>query len=202
MTTKQTNTATTNIWLEETKGSDILKRPKVGEEVDVQFTPYFKAYGQHWLNKKSYVCPGTGCPLCTSGNAEASKVTRKWFGPVFDRKTNTVKLFDFGLEIKKQLGDLSKNEKWGDPSTLEVTISCTNDGRVSYTVTPYKKTTLSAQDKANLETFMARVDLTKFNAPLTVEELREVVGAPPVKEVSSTFIRAKNGQSVEIDFDK
>lgn len=188
-----------NMWIEESaRGSDILKRPKAGEEVDVQFTSHLRSYAQHWVNKKSYVCPGIGCPLCTSGT-EFSKVTRKWFGVVIDRKAKTPKLFDFGLEIKNQLSDLAKNPKWGNPEHLEVTISCTDQGRIKYAVTPYAKTVLSAEDKKMLEAFVQRVDLNKFNTALPIAELDAVVGPYRVTKVVDNSFRSASDRVVDLD---
>jgi len=51
--------------------------------------------------KRFVKCPGAGCPLCTDGQ----RPTTRYFVKVVDRKTNLIKVWEFGSQIKTQIDE-------------------------------------------------------------------------------------------------
>lgn len=50
--------------------------------------------------KKFVKCPGAGCPLCIDGT---NKPSTRYFVKIIDRKTNALKVWEFGSQIKTQI---------------------------------------------------------------------------------------------------
>lgn len=57
----------------------------------------------HWIDKKPYECDGKGCDKCAQGN----KPRKTWSAKVFDRKSNSIKEFEFGPQIANQIKNIA-----------------------------------------------------------------------------------------------
>ncbi len=79
---------------------------KIAPEQTVQFNilspePIKKV--THWIEKKPSACPGKTCHLCQEGN----KPRKSWTTKVFDRKSNSVKEFEYGPQIANQIKNIA-----------------------------------------------------------------------------------------------
>lgn len=75
----------------------------------------------HWINRKPSPCPGTDCEFCQSGN----KPRKSWRIKVFDRKSGTVKEFEFGASIASQLKNMASvlAESGSDIKDVDIRIN-------------------------------------------------------------------------------
>lgn len=80
---------------------------KVGAGESVQFHLISKDPVKsvtHWIDKKPTPCEGKTCSLCVNKH----RPRRSWKVSVYDRKTETVKEFEFGPQIAAQLKNIAE----------------------------------------------------------------------------------------------
>ena len=122
----------------EEKG-DYAVRLKLTEETQIikfiKDAPY-ASYGQHWVERtgqKSFVCLGSGCPLCAAGN-RASR--RSSFNVVLLSGDDmpALRSLEVGVRVVDQLRNFHTNERTGPLSKHYWAISRTGKGATSSTL--------------------------------------------------------------------
>lgn len=77
------------------KAGDIVQINIVSKEPRATLT--------HWINREKSDCSGKKCVNCSEGD----KPRKGWKVNVFDRKTETIKEFDFGPQIAAQIKEIA-----------------------------------------------------------------------------------------------
>ena len=139
----------------------------------------------HWLvkAKRTVTCLGEGCPVCEYRNSlskeDAAKVAgngRKCAFNVIDRADNTVKIFDQGVTVAKQLKEFV--EEVGDITTYDIKVKRTSDGYVMF---PQPVKPLSESDIELIAD--GKVDLKEHFKPYTYEQTEQLMHGVPADEV-------------------
>jgi len=162
---------------------DLFLRLMPGNNVLRIVTPAFqyvvhkyKAEGEKGYGRK-VVCSATkddpACPLCEAGD----KAKRKWYVGVIDRKTQSYKIMDISYTVFQQIGALVNDKMWGDITTYNINILVKPEAGATgyYTVMPYGKEPLSAEDQVMLDKSLDLDQLKKLSTPLTYKAVEEKI---------------------------
>lgn len=116
------------------------------------------------------------CPLCELDDSDpGSRVKRRWYVGVIERKTQSYKILDMSSTVFQAIKKLTQNEKWGDPGNYDIDISVDKNAGATgyYTVLPEPKEPLS---DADIEIRKNQVDtdlLMKLCEPWTYDRVLE-----------------------------
>jgi hypothetical protein len=162
---------------------DLFLRLMPGNNVLRIVTPAFqyvvhkyKAEGEKGYGRK-VVCSATkddpSCPLCEAGD----KAKRKWYVGVIDRKTNSYKIMDISYTVFQQIGALVNDKMWGDITTYNINILVKPEAGATgyYTVMPYGKEPLSAEDHVLVDTNVDLEYLKKLTTPPSYKAVEEKI---------------------------
>lgn len=153
------------------RGRDEFIRLQNGSnEVRLITDPYvymvhkFKEEGDKGFGDKVMCSKNSGsCPLCEHPDKMVSTVRPRWFVGLIDRSTQTYKVLDMSSTVFQQLQQLSRKERWGDPTDydIDITVDKTQPAAGYYTVIPLGKEPLSESDveikkKVDLEALAKR----------------------------------------------
>lgn len=139
----------------------------------------------HWLvkAKRTVTCLGEGCPVCAKreslGKDEAPKFagnSRKCAFNIIDRTDNSMKIFDQGVTITKQLKEFL--EEVGDITTYDIKIKKTSDGFVMF---PQPASPLSEKDIELIAE--GKIDFKEQFKPYTYEQTEQLMNGVPADEV-------------------
>jgi hypothetical protein len=109
---------------------------------------------------------------------------------------------EVGPQIFRQIVGLSKNKKWGDPKGYDIDVIRHPKGsQPLYTVTPEPPSDITAEEKAAIKDFVNRVDLVKMTEAPTPDEIREMIGLPPMAQSSSSVSNDFDSEDDDINFD-
>jgi hypothetical protein len=156
------------------KGKHIVKL-KPEESITGIFLGEIHSFNQHWDNKKSYTCTGSGsCSYCQDGQKSSYR-----FQLNFITKENAVyvaKIFEHGWKVMQQLEELNKDYP------LELTwVKITRRGNgtdTTYAILPIKDFLLTSSQKKELE----KVQLHVLDNSGNGMETRQTIADEPTYE--------------------
>jgi len=133
----------------------------------------------HWYKdvsgaNRKIKCAVNNCPLCKKG----VKVQVRWYIGVIDRSCAQAKILEISSQIFKGIREYNNDPDWGDVTKYDITIKRGAKGsQPLYSVigTPNKKN-LNPDERSLVETFLKRVNISKYTQPPTPEEIEEKLG--------------------------
>lgn len=141
----------------------------------------------HWLvkAKRTVTCLGEGCPVCAKRDSlpkeEAVKVAgngRKCAFNIIDRTDNSLKIFDQGVTVAKQLKEYV--EEIGDITGYDIKIKRTSDGYVMF---PQPASPLTEKDIDLIAE--GKVNFKEHFKPYTYEQTEALMNGVPSEKVFS-----------------
>lgn len=170
-------------------GNDFMALEEGSNQVRLITSPY--QFYIHWTKdstgaNRKVRCALDGCPLCQNGE----RASARWYAGVLNRKSNRPAVLEIGPQIFKQILQLAKKDKWGDPRKYDIDVERQPKGsQPLYITSPEPKEPLTDTEKSAVKEFLARVDLAKMTEAPTVAEVREKIGmvATPESSVDNDF---------------
>lgn len=172
-------------WSEEPRGGksasakDLFLKLPPGEN-DIRFVSKPYQYLIHNYKLESDTGYGTrikctgesSCPLCLAGN----KAKTRWYILTIDRRSSRAKILDLGYALYAQIRTLANNQRWGNPSGYDMTITVNPKGGATnyYTAMPIEKSPLSAEDQKLVDDFDLE-EIARRCLPLSVEQVQKAV---------------------------
>ena len=171
--------------------------------VRIVSSPY-QSYS-HWTTDatnqtRKVTCCMKDCPCCERG--EQSKP--RWFFAVLSRKTGTIGILEVGSQIFKQIRELSKKTKWGDPRGYDLDLQKMPKGsQPLYVVCPEPREALTDQEKTLVRTAMEKLDLQKLTEAPTPTAVCEKLGIAQKACLASAEdeVPADNEDGFDFNFD-
>lgn len=145
------------------------------------------------------------CPLCESKNEKERKKKQRFYAGVLDRKSNKVKILDFGNSIQNGIAIVDSNKKWGPVIGYDFVI--TKNSKAStpadwYKTTPEPKEPLTSSEQELIDNFNIET-LKRLSAPQSYEKVKAKIQAVNDKNGGdpSQFEKASDDSQVK-SFDK
>ena len=168
-------------------GNDFLKLEQGSNKMRIFTNPY--QFIVHWFQDSSGAnrkikCAVENCPLCKKG----IKTQYRWYLGVLDRKSGTAKLLEVSSQIYIGIKNYVNNPDWGDVKMYDIDIKrgAPNTNPL-YTVMPNpNKRKLNSEEQSIVDSFLERVDISKFTQPPTPEDVVEKLGGSVPKAASKT----------------
>ncbi len=159
-------------------GSDFMNLGEGENVVRIVTKPY--VYYVAWVRDTSGVnrkirSAAENCPLALAGHAPKPR----YYVGVLDRSSGEVKILEIGNQVYKAIVSFKKDPDYGDPLNYDIKIIRAPKGSSPssfYTVLPKPPKPLTKEEKALVEAFNKRVDISKFTKPPTPEEVAEKLG--------------------------
>lgn len=161
----------------------------------------------HWIPqlRRSYTCPGKGCPICNiiknaKANGEIPKYNsqKRYCIHAIDRKDGQLKILEnsktfFGslLTIRKAMLDT-----FGDLTNYDIKIIRTGKGKqTQWNIIPLGQTPLTDKEEKDIEE--NRVDFATYLKAPTPEQLTRLLNGETPDEV---FKEEPDEEDIEVDF--
>jgi hypothetical protein len=187
----------------DTGRNDFMRLEEGSNHVRCLTSPY--QFYTHWSQdttgqNRKLRCAVKDCPLCQQGE----QAQARWYVGVLNRRTNKPAILEIGPQIFKQIMDLFKNQKWGDPRAYDVDVKRNPKGtQPLYTIIPEPKESLSAEEKEVIKAFLTSVDLDKMVEVPTPDSIREKLGMAPVRKpaAATAVTEPAEASTDDSDFD-
>lgn len=170
----------------DTGRSDYMRLEEGSNKVRCLTSPY--QFYIHWSQdatgqNRKVRCALKDCPLCQQGE----KAQARWYVGVLNRRTGKPAILEIGPQIFKQIVDLSKNAKWGDPRGYDVDVKRNPKGtQPLYTIIPEPKEALTSEEKTVVKSFIESTDFEKMVEVPSPESVRERLGMASKRPTNNT----------------
>lgn len=186
--------------------TDYLSIEEGGEAIIRVLSAPYKIW-KHWVqeHKRSWNCPGVGCPICEI-NKEHKKDTgtnkysnqQRYLIWVLDRADNKVKLFEGSKTLFGEL--LSYRQEMGPLEGFDIKLKRRGSGKdTTYTIFPQPAVELSAKE---IEEIGELEDIGERTKPPTPEQLTRLLDGESPDEVFASTEESDDEGDFEVDFSK
>lgn len=161
--------------------------------------PYF--HHEHWIELptgvRKLICSGEGCLICRKG-VNASK---RYFLPVWDYKTKSVKILEGGIQIFNGLKNYHRDPEYGNLTMYDVKICREGTGlETKYSIVPSPNK--SAPTKEMTEALEQLGDVAEYSVETSVEDQQMFIAQMEGKVASTAAAAAVKGADPGDDFFK